>query len=429
MSKTVIDQYFYRCYSCGHEYSLGEIETEPAYLCPDCGNAEDNQPLTGVLSIIYDMDSLRNRLSREQFLTLTPGRPWLYPDLWPLDYQSNNFDQLRLERLSLPSNLLFSVDNENDCVYILDDTRNPTYSYKDRASILVALKAIQSGYSELSVASTGNAGSSLAGICARLNLDAHVWVPDKIPHQKLMQIVGYGAEVHMVQGSYDMAFDLSREISQNQNWYNRNTAYNPLTIEGKKSAAYDIFISTNGEIPDLIVVPVGDGAILGGVYKGFMELLQLGWIDHLPKLIGVQADGSDALVRYMATDKFEFRGAKTIADSICAGAPRNLYMAADAIRESDGEAITVSDAQILNAQKECAIRWGFLIEPSAAATFAAYVKLKQRENIKPNEKTLLLFTGSGLKDIKSIENWTDQPGAKSVTQWKEIFATSNHESR
>jgi threonine synthase len=411
----------YRCQSCGHEFDARRIETELLYLCPDCGAANDNQPLTGVLSVVYDMESMRKNLSRERFLNLIPGCPWLYPDLWPLHYKENSFDRKTLQKLSLPSNLLFSVEHNGEQVYILDDTRNPTYSFKDRASVLVALKAIQAGYSELSVASTGNAGSSLAGICARLGLKAHVWVPEQIPQQKLLQIQGYGAQVHIVRASYDMAFDLNRKVSVRQKWYDRNTAYNPLTIEGKKSAAYDIFITTQGHLPDNIIVPVGDGVILGGIFKGFSELLQLGWIERLPKLVAVQAGGSDALARYIRTGQFEFREAHTIADSICAGAPRNLYMAAAAISDSEGQVVVVSDQAIFEAQKECATHWGYLIEPSAAATYAAYNKFKSSNHLKENEKTLLMFTGNGMKDMQAIKNWCKIDKARSVAEWKKSY--------
>ena len=421
MQKIIPDHYIYSCQSCGHEFNTGRIETEGKYLCPDCGIAEDNKPLTGVLSVLYDFESLRKLLSRKQFLNLPPGRPWLYPELWPLHSLKNYVHPNILEKLSLPSNLLFTIEDNTDRILILDDTRNPTFSFKDRASILVTLKAIQNGYDELSVASTGNAGSSLAGICARLGLKAHVWVPEQIPHQKLIQIRCYGSHVHIVKGSYDMAFDLNRKISEKEKWYDRNTAYNPLTIEGKKSAAYDIFIALQGKLPDNIIIPVGDGVILGGIFKGFSELIQLHWIDAFPKLISVQAEGSDALVRYITTGQFEFREPLTLADSIRAGAPRNLYMAANTIRESAGQVITVSDQAIVEAQKKCATEWGFFVEPSAAATYAAYLKLRQQEKIKVNEKTLLLFTGNGMKDLQSVGSWVNSNNALSVNDWKLLY--------
>ena len=291
--------YFYICSKCYSEFDVSEIEPNFIYLCPKCGKAEPNKPLEGVLEIVYDYERLKKKLSRENFLKLPSGKFWLYPDLWPINSQSFTDDQLI--KLALPSDQLLKYTVDKREFWILDDTRNPTLSYKDRASSLVALKAFQLGITEIAAASTGNAGSSLAGICARLGIKSRIYVPKNIPDAKRIQIEAYGAELIVVDGDYDKAFDVCLDESKENNWYNRNTAYNPLTIEGKKSAAYDIFISSQGNIPDVIFVPVGDGVIISGIYKGFKELLALNWIDKLPKLIAVQSTGSDALVRYLNT--------------------------------------------------------------------------------------------------------------------------------
>ncbi len=393
--------YFYKCFNCKKEFSSKVIEKEFHYLCPECGKAEKNKPLEGVLEIVYDYETLKKKLSKEEFLKLTPGKFWLYPDLWPINFK--NFKDDQLIKLALPSDQLLKYTIDKREFWILDDTRNPTLSYKDRASSLVALKALELGITEIAAASTGNAGSSLAGICARLGLKARIYVPKNIPEAKRIQIEAYGAELIVVDGDYDKAFDVCLEESKKNNWYNRNTAYNPLTIEGKKSAAYDIFISSQGNIPDVIFVPVGDGVIISGIYKGFKELLALNWIDKLPKLIAVQSTGSDALVRYLNTGKFEYKPANTIADSISAGAPRNLYMAADAVKKSNGFAIAVTDEEILSAQKEFIKQTGILCEPSSASVYAAYKKLLSTDKLNSSDKHLLLITGNGLKDIESLK--------------------------
>ena len=400
--KTGMNNYNYKCFNCSSIYSPERLEKEMLYLCPKCGKAENNKPLEGVLTIEYDYDDLKKKVSRDEFLKLTPGKFWLYPDLWPVNFQ--NFSDDQLMRLALPADLLLKFTIDGGDIWILDETRNPTLSYKDRASSLVALKAIELGIKEISAASTGNAGSSLAGICARLGLQARIYVPKNIPEAKRIQIEAYGAKLVIVDGDYDKAFDVCLEDSKKYNWYNRNTAYNPLTIEGKKSAAYDIFILSRGNIPDVIVVPVGDGVIISGIYKGFKELLALGWINKLPKLIAVQSTGSDALVRYLKTDKFEYKPAHTIADSISAGAPRNLYMAADAVNESNGFAVAVTDEEILSAQKEFIRQTGILCEPSSATVYAAYKKLIAEVKLNSSEKILLLITGNGLKDVEALRN-------------------------
>ena len=235
-------------------------------------------------------------------------------------------------------------------------------------------------------------------------MSARIYVPKNIPYAKRIQIEAYGAKLEVVDGDYDKAFDVCLEDSKTNNWYNRNTAYNPLTIEGKKSAAYDIFILSQGDIPDVIFVPVGDGVIISGIYKGFKELLTLGWIEKLPKFIAVQSTGSDALVRYLEINKFEFKPANSIADSISAGAPRNLYMAADAVKESKGFPIAVSDEEILSAQKKFIKQTGILCEPSSASVYAAYKKLLAEAKLNSAEKILLIITGNGLKDVEALRN-------------------------
>lgn len=396
-----MSNYVYKCSTCHKEFNAKEVESNFIYLCPSCGKAERNKPLEGVLTIEYDYHDLKKKLSKKEFLKLTPGKFWLYPDLWPINFK--NFTDDQLIKLSLPLDQLLKYNVNGNKFWILDDTRNLTLSYKDRASSLVAVKALELGTREIAAASTGNAGSSLAGICARLGLKARIFVPKNIPDAKRIQIKAYGAQLTIVDGDYDKAFDECLEESKKNKWYNRNTAYNPLTIEGKKSAAYDIFILTKGIIPDIIFVPVGDGVIISGVYKGFKELLSLGWIDKLPKLIAIQSTGSNALVRYLQTGKFEYKPANTIADSISAGAPRNLYMAANAVEESNGFAMAVTDEEILSAQKEFIKQTGILCEPSCASVYAAYKKQIAQNKISFSEKPLLLITGNGLKDVEALK--------------------------
>jgi threonine synthase len=416
-----MNKYFYKCFLCSSQFNSDEIEKGRIYLCPKCGRAEKNQPLEGVLRVEYDYENLKRKLNRDKFLNLPCGKFWLYPDLLPIHSFEKVISDSSLVRISLSRDPLLEYDYDNRRILVFDDTRNPTLSYKDRATSLVVCKALELGITEIAAASTGNAGSSLAGICARLGLKSHIFVPEKIPSVKRIQIQSFGANLYLVKGDYDQAFDLCLEISQTKGWYSRNTAYNPVTIEGKKSAAFDIFISMKGKIPDKIFVPVGDGVIISGLFKGFSDLLRLGWIEKLPRLIAVQAEGSSAVVRYSKTGKFDYEPASTIADSIHAGAPRNLFMATDAIRTSKGNAVSVSDDEILSAQKSIAQNFGILAEPSSAASFAGYEKLYKNDEIKHDENVLLMITGNGLKDTTALSKWNDQPVSKSIDEWRIFF--------
>lgn len=414
----MMNKYSYKCFDCGKAYDKNEIENNLIYLCPICGSVEKNQPLRGILLVEYDYEKIKNNYSKEEFLKTKKGKFWLYDFIWPIDFSNERVQKIfpQLNKISLPSDNYFKVNIEDKDIFVLDDTRNPTLSFKDRASSLVALKAIELGVNFISAASTGNAGSSLAGICARLGLKSSIFVPKKIPEAKRIQIQSFGAELIIVDGDYDYAFDTCLEISSVKKWYNRNTAYNPLTIEGKKSAAFEIFISTNGNIPENIFVPTGDGVILSGLYKGFLELQKLNWIKQLPKLISVQASGSDAFLRFRQNKKFEYHSADSIADSICAGAPRALYLGSKAIDETNGTVLIVDDEEILEAQKYSAEKFGILIEPSSAATLAAFQKNKNQF-----DDVLLLFTGNGLKDILSLSKWNKNLNPLSLNQIKEKF--------
>lgn len=426
--------YIYKCSACGRTWPPERIEPD-GYLCPDCGKWRKQEPLEGVLRIEYDYASLRNRMDRARFLSLSPGRMWEYPELWPLKVATKTGEAFagiarsRLESFALPQNQLGIWELDGTRVEFLDDTRNLTGSFKDRASLLVALKALQLGIREISASSTGNAGTSLAGICARLGLTAHIWVPAAIPQGKLLQLVAYGARVYLVNGDYDAAFDIGLEMAMKHGWYNRNTGFNPLTIEGKKSAAYDVFLASRGSVPDMVFVPTGDGVVLAGLHKGFWELRELGFIETLPRLVAVQSERGDAVCRYVRTGKFEYKPATTLADSISAGAPRNLFMAAQALRETNGDAVAVSDESILAAQRRIARETGLLVEPAAASSLAGYLKLRADGAVNENVRVLLLFTGHGLKDPAALERWAERPPSRTADEWRQLLSDQSAHAR
>jgi len=377
----------WRCTDCGREFALDEVR----YLCPDCAkDYSPGVPLPGVLEARFDYPMLRaaweNKPDPKLFSVLGPE---YYPPL-PV----GNTPLFRVHRLATALKL------QN--LYIKNDSLNPSGSFKDRASELVVADAIRLGMEEIVCASTGNAASSLACLCAAAGKKAVIFVPAKAPAAKLAQIRIHGAELHSVAGTYDDAFAAALDYSASHNCLNRNTAYNPLTIEGKKSSGLEIYLQL-GAVPDWIVIPVGDGVILAGIHKAFVDLLRAGIITRLPRLLAVQADSSDTITSYWESGIYHYAAHPlTVADSISVTTPSNAHGAVRALRETGGAAVRVSDVQILQAQKELARQTGIFAEPSSAAVLAGLLKAIQQGLAGPNDKVVLLITGHGLKDINAV---------------------------
>jgi threonine synthase len=269
---------------------------------------------------------------------------------------------------------------------------------------VAVVKALEKGFRGIAAASSGNAAASISAFAACAGLPCHIYVPKAIPKAKLAQLKAYNADVKLVDGPYDEAFELCMEEAPRNNWYNRNTAVNPYLAEGKKTGALEICEQLNWKAPDIMFVPVGDGCIISGIWKGFKDFYDLGFIDSLPHLIGVQAENSAPLVDAFLHGKKEIKQQKvsTIADSISVGFPRDQVKALRAVHQSGGMFITVSDQQIKDAVKMLAGRAGVFVEPAAAASFAGILKLKNEEKISEDQTIAALLTGSGLKDIGAV---------------------------
>jgi threonine synthase len=241
-----------------------------------------------------------------------------------------------------------------------------------------------------------------------------IFVPEKAPAAKIAQLLVYGAMVFLVRGTYDEAFDLCVQAADEYGWYCRNTGMNPYTTEGKKTAAFEIAEQLGWQVPDAVVVSVGDGSIIGGQYKGFRDLLRLGWIDKMPRLIGVQADGSSSLVKAWKNGenpaKMTPGPAETIADSISASLPRDRVKAIRAVKETNGVYVSVSDDAIIAAISELGRQTGVFAEPAAAATLAGLRQAQLEGAIQPDDRVALLITGSGLKDIASTMRSVERSG-------------------
>ncbi len=384
-------KFHYQCTTCGEQYHTDEV----IYLCPKCEKHNDSeQPPRGVLKVLYDYQHIPHEfdeLKKKEFLPLLPIK------------SLSSLPNLRIGKT--PLYLVQRLDDHqlNFDLYIKDDSQNPTFSFKDRASAIVSAFAKEHDIHTIVAASTGNAGSSLAGIAAAQGQKAIIYVPASAPKAKLTQILMYGAELRTVDGNYDMAFDLSIQATREHGWYNRNTAFNPLTIEGKKTVAFELFDQLRS-LPDRIFVPVGDGVIISGVYKGYEDLLKLGIIDRMPVIIAVQAQRSSNLISNLYHDAFEYTPSNTVADSISVDIPRNFYMARDFLLKYEGETASVSDDEILAASKLLARNTGIFAEPAAAAAFAGFLKYLDQGLITEGSKNVVLSTGSGLKDLEAVQS-------------------------
>jgi threonine synthase len=384
-----------KCVICQRSYSPDEVQ----YTCPTCGEA-------GTLDILYDYGALSKEYRRENAVDTQTLSMWRYRTLLPLKPDSS-VPPLRVGWTPLYETPRMAAKLGVARAWVKDDGVNPTGSLKDRASALVVAKAMEQGISTISTASTGNAAAALAGVCASVGLQPLIFVPATAPEAKIAQLLVYGAKVLLIEDTYDTAFDLCMALSQQEGWYCRNTGVNPFTTEGKKTIAFEMAEQFHWNVPDVVVVSVGDGNIIAGVYKGFYDLRELGWIERIPRLIGVQSETSAPLVHAwengLAGHQMQPTEADSIADSIVAGLPRDRVKALRAVRETNGVFVAVSDTKILEALPEFAQLSGVFAEPAAAAAYAGARKAVEEGFIVPSETVLILSTGNGLKDVRRAQ--------------------------
>ena len=374
---------------------------ELMYQCPECSRMNDGSSFPKGNLIVELSDEVLEAARKKEHVT--PDDFYPYPsedkEIYPIGITPLMKPARIAERLALPG-LRFKLDSQ-----LISG------SFKDRASYEVALQAKALGEKRIVLASTGNAGAAMSAVGAAMGLDIILFVPASAPINKLMQSVLYGAHVVPVKGTYDDAFALSIEYTKLFGGINRNTAYNPMTIEGKKSISIELFEQMGRNVPDAVYVPVGDGCIIAGVAKGFSDLMKAGLIDRMPKLIAAQSESSDAISRAIRNDDFSPVSATTRADSISVDLPANGRMAADYVKKSGGWAVTVSDERILDSQLELTRESGVLAEPAAATAFAALEADRDHlvSVLGENASVVVLLTGSGFKDMKVFDNRISLP--------------------
>jgi len=380
-----------RCIVCGREYPPSCRLTCDA--CP---------PGEGILDGIYDYEAARRTLTRESLAT-RPFNHWRYREVLPIS------NTTPLPPLHVGWTPVYDVPRLADQLgvarlWIKDDGRNPTASFKDRASSMGVAKACEFGFHTVACASTGNAASSLAGFAAAVGLRSYIFVPERAPEPKVAQLLLFGATVLRVQGTYDAAYDPCSEAVARFGWYNRNCAVNSYLVEGKKTGGLEIGEQMASTPPDWVAVSVGDGCTIAGVWKGLHEMHELGILARLPRMLGVQAQGSPAVAQQFARGEetpFVKTEAQTVADSICVAMPRNWRKAVRAVKESKGCYVTVSDDEIIDALRYTPRLTGVFGEPAAVAAVAGVAAARRQNIIGPQETVLALITGNGLKDIRT----------------------------
>ena len=393
----------YRCSRCQQEFTQEEV----TYICPHDG---------GNLDVVLDYADIRSKFSIGDIESSSEGSIWRYLPLLPVDDPGHLGTPLRAVGWTPLYNLDQQAANFGlKQLWLKDDGRNPTASFKDRASAVAVARGQHLGVDVIVTASTGNAGAALAGMAAAARIPAVILAPKTAPPAKVAQLLIFGAQVVLVDGSYDEAFDLTLEASEAFGWYCRNTGYNPFTAEGKKSAAFEICEQLTlsqldsrsnpalWNVPDAVIVSVGDGNIISGLYKGFQDLLQLGWIESIPRMYGVQSEGSAAVYNAFKAGVEEITAiqANTLADSISVDLPRDGWRALQAARASGGAYIAVSDDAIVHAIEALGRDAAVFAEPAGAAAYAGFLDAVNSGLLSSQDRVLVMNTGNGLKDIKA----------------------------
>ncbi len=392
-----------RCTKCGREYDLKRL-----FTC-DCG---------GVLTVEYDFGSLMKDVEKRGFgkgPTLISRYHWLLPVSNPKKAQSlgeGGTPLLKCRRLSERMGLKE--------LYIKDDSRNPSGSFKDRAISVGTSIAVEEKVNTVITASTGNAATALSAYSARAGLRCIVLIPATASAAKLAQAATYGAQIVPVKGTVGDALNLLRSAYERWGWPPMPTsaAYNPRQTEGAKTCAYEICEQLDWKAPDCVVVSVGGGDNLFALWKGFNDLRRLGFTRGLPRMIGVQASGCAPIVEAYKKNLSRINAVsdpQTVASGIRVGYPPTGYPALQAIKESKGGAVSVDDERTLKYQRILAQSEGVFGEPSGTIAVAALEQLKEDELINPDDIIVCDNTGYGLKEFEALTKLWEMPEAVEPT--------------
>ncbi|MBO0887753.1 threonine synthase [Candidatus Bathyarchaeota archaeon] len=380
--------YSLQCFDCHAEYPPNETR----YSCKKCG---------GLLEIRFRLRRLNNPAWKGRALSV-----WKYRELLPIDSDrhvvtlSEGATGLhRCERLGKELGLRR--------LYVKNEGENPTGSFKDRGMTVAVSKARELGKRKLVCASTGNTAASLAAYSARAGLDCLVFVPKgKVAEGKLLQVVIHGARLIWIDGDFDKAMRSVSELTDRRGDFYLMNSINPFRLEGQKTLAFEVCDQLGGKAPDALVLPVGNGGNISAIWKGFTEFQETGIVRNRPRMLGVQAEKAAPIARAVKSGSSEVRPVKnprTLATAIRIGSPVNSAKVLRAISESEGDAETVSDSEILKAQRSLARLEGVFVEPASAASIAGLEKMVDKEIIDRSDLVVCVTTGHGLKDPSIVD--------------------------
>jgi len=383
------DSYYLECIDCGAEYNPSMV----IYTCHKCG---------GLLAVKYDFSRIPSNLDEKW---INRGLSvWRYAELLPVE------DKKKIVTLGEGGTSLNQCQKLSEKIgiknlYAKNEGENPTGSFKDRGMTVGVSKALELSMKKVMCASTGNTSASLAAYAAKAGLECMVLIPSgKVAFGKLTQAIVHGAKVVQIRGNFDQAMKIVQEICLKRPVYMLNSL-NPFRLEGQKTAAYEIRDQLGCQVPDKLVVPVGNAGNISAYWKGFKELYELGLTERLPQMVGIQAEGAAPIAHSIKQGLKEVKFVEkpeTVATAIRIGSPVNWKKAVSAVKESNGLVETVSDSEILEAQRLLAQLEGLFVEPASAASVAGLVKLAKMGLVDEDEKVVCVLTGHGLKDPEVV---------------------------
>ncbi|TWT44037.1 Threonine synthase [Phycisphaerae bacterium RAS1] len=369
----------------------GQTAAEGPWTCPTCG------PDEGILDVQFDLPRARATLTRAS-LAQRERSHWRYRELLPIDAKSFVPASVGWTPLIEAPRLAKALGVRR--VRLKDEGRNPTGSFKDRPSSVAVNHALARGAATVACASTGNAASSLAGCAAAAGLACNIFVSKLVPDAKLAQLLAYGARVFKVMGSYADAYELCSRACARYGWYNRNAAVNPWLVEGKKTGGLEVAEQCADDPPDWVACSVGDGCSIAGVHKGLAQMREIGVIDWRTRMLGVQAERAAPILRASREGRLDRSGTGgTYADSIDVPVPRNWRKAVNAVRESGGAFVAVSDEKIMEAVRLTGALTGVFAEPAAGAAAAGVSEARRHGVLSETSDVVVMITGNGLKDV------------------------------